>query len=381
MNTSEQLALKVGGMRYGGWKSVSVRTGLEQIAGIYDLSITERWPHQPYDWAIPPGEMCAIEYGEDTLISGYVDSVAVSYDASSHEIKVSGRDRTGDLVDCSAPSVAFSGLTFLQVAEKLCAPFGIKVIDQTTGGKPIRSQNPLPKQAAQNGETVFRALEKLARIEGVLLNSDGNGGLVITRAGLAGDCEIELEFGKNILRAQFEQNHSALFSEITVKGQAAAAGAGQYGVVEAQPKGVVKRSAGEQRAGNSQIQRYRPLIIVAETQADGRRCQNRAEWEAGSREARARKVGVTVQGWREYEGGPLWRINRRVKVRCPWMRIDEWWVISAINYKLDGGGTTAELSLVSEGALDQLPEIPAVKTGAVADPESAGGSSKFKVVK
>jgi len=377
MSTSAQLTLRVGGMVYGGWKSVSVRTGIEQIAGIFELAITERWPNQPTQWAIPPGESCAVEYGDEVLITGYVDAVAVNYDASQHEIKVTGRDRTGDLVDCSAPSLAFSNLSLMQIAEKLCKPFGVTVIDETTAavrpGKP-RAVKALPKQAVQNGETVHRALEKLARIEGVLLASDGLGGLIITRAGLAGQCDTVLEFGKNILAASFEHSHAALYSEITVKGQASAAAAAQYGVVDAQPKGVVKRSTLASTAGNSQINRYRPLIIVAETQADGRRCQNRAAWEAGNREAKARKVSVTVQGWRETADGPLWRINKRVRVVCPWMRLDEWWVIAAIDYKLDESGTTAELSLVSAGALDVLPEIPAVKSG-------AGDAAKYQVAK
>ncbi|MEW6612711.1 MAG: phage baseplate assembly protein [Pseudomonadota bacterium] len=373
---TDRLTLKVGGSLYGGWKSVAIRTGIEQIAGSFELAITERWPHQPRDWAIPPGEFCQVLIGDDVVISGYVDTVAVSYDAASHEIQVTGRDRAGDLVDCSAPSTAFTGLTFEEIARRLCDPFGIEVYDETVSGKKLtvkekkagkkgtpprktRAVGKVPKQAVQAGETVFKTLEKLARSEGVLLVSDGEGGIVITRAGLAGDCQTVLEFGKNILRASFEHSHANLYSEITVKGQAAAAGADRFDVVHASPKGTVKRR--QAKTGNSQIARYRPLIIIAETQADARRCQSRAEWEAGNREAKARRVAVTVQGWREAPGGALWRINRRVRVKCPWMRLDEWWLIAAVSYKLDESGTTAELSLVGEKAFDQLPEIPEAK--------------------
>lgn len=362
---NDRLTLKVGGQIYGGWKAVSVRTGIEQLAGSFELAITERWPNQPRNWAIPPGELCQVEIGDDVIISGYVDAVAVSYDATSHEIKVTGRDRAGDLVDCSAPSTAFSGLTFEAIARRLAAPFGVGVVDETTGGKKPRVARKVPKQAVQNGETVFKTLEKLARTEGVLLVSDGRGGIIITRAGLGGDYDTVLEFGKNILRASSDHSHANLYSEITVKAQIAAASAAQYSVVEAHPKGTVRRAPGAV-VGNSRITRFRPLIIVAETQADARRCQQRAEWEAGNREANARKVTITVQGWREDATGELWRHNRRVRVKCPWMRIDEWWLIAAVTYKLDEGGTTAELSLVSEKAFDQLPEIPDPKRGALA---------------
>ena len=221
MDNSNLLTLRVGGQVFAGWKSVSIRLGLEQIAGTYDLAITERWPWQPLEWSIPPGEFCEILIGDDPVISGYVDAVSVSYDANSHEIRVNGRDRTGDLVDCSAPSTAFSGLTFLQIAEKLTAPFGIQVHDETALGRRLntkekkagkkgtppkmpRVSGQLPKCATKNSESVFKTLEKLARSEGVLLVSDGEGGLIITRAGMGGNCSTVLEFGQNILRARGE---------------------------------------------------------------------------------------------------------------------------------------------------------------------------------
>ncbi|MBK5914567.1 phage baseplate assembly protein [Rhodocyclus purpureus] len=387
MDNLNRLTLKVGGQVFAGWKSVGIRLGLEQIAGTYELAITERWPNQPREWSIPPGEFCELRIGDDVVICGYVDAVSVSYDANSHEIRVSGRDRTGDLVDCSAPSSAFSGLTFLQIAEKLTAPYGITVHDETAVGRKLSTQEKkvgkqgtppksprvggkLPKCAIQNGESVFRTLDKLARSEGVLLVSDGEGGLLITRAGMRGDCATVLKFGENILRAQFEHSHANLYSQITVKGQMAAADAGKFDVTHAQPKGSVSRAGGAQ-TGSSQIARYRPLILIAETQADGRRCQQRAEWEAANREAKARKITVTVQGWRQ-ENGELWKTNQRVKVVCPWMRVDEWWLIAGISFRLDEGGSLSELTLVGEKAFELLPEIP--------EPQGGAAAGKFKVV-
>ena len=378
MDRSNILTLKVGGKIYEGWKSVSVRTGLEQIAGTYELAITERWPNQPKDWSIPPGELCEIQIGDDTVISGYVDSVSVSYDANSHDIRVTGRDRTGDLVDCSAPSTAFSGLTFFDIAQKLTEPYGITVTDETVDGKKLttkqkkagkkgtppkhhRVAGKLPKMATQNGESVFKTLEKLARVEAVLLVSDSEGGLLITRAGMGGNSDTVLEFGQNILHANFEHSHANLYSAITVKGQAAAADAGKFDVVHAQPVGTVQRAPSAQ-TGNSQIARYRPLILVAETQADGKRCKDRAEWEASNREAKARKITLAVQGWRQ-KGGDIWRINQMVRVKCPWIRTDEQWLVAGVQFRLDESGSVTELSLVNKDAFDLLPEIPEPAAG------------------
>jgi prophage tail gpP-like protein len=393
MSADNALTLLVGGQIYGGWKSVNIPTGIEQLAGGFELAITERWPNQPVDWNIPPGERCMVMIGDDTVITGYVDAVTVTYDANTHDIKVTGRDAAGDLVDCSAPSESFSGLTYAQIAERICKPFGIEVYDETQLGKKLtlkqkkagkkgtppkkrRLSSALPKHAIQNGESIFRTLEKLGRSEGVLLVSDGEGGLVITRAGLGGDADTMLEFGKNILRANFEQSHANLFSEITVKGQISAAGAGKYDVTAAHPKATVTRKAAPViKSGNTQITRYRPLIILAETQADAKRCQQRAQWEASNREAKARKITVTVQGWRQ-NSGDLWRINQMVKVVCPWMRVNEVWLIAGVNYKLDESGTLCDLMLTSDKAFDMLPDIPAPALGADAGKYKVTGAVK-----
>lgn len=372
MSVQDRLTLRVAGRMYAGWKSVSVRRGIEQLAGTYDLGLTERWPGQSTDWQIPPGERCEILIGDDVVITGYVDEISVRYDASSHAIRATGRDRAGDLVDCSAPSEAFSNLTLLQIAQKLCKPYGISVVDQTTATKQPRVPGRLPKQAVQPGESVFKTLEKLAKQDGVLLVSDGEGGLLITRAGLGGDCQVGLEFGVNILAASYDYSFANLYSEIVVKGQASAAGADKFDLSSVAPKGLVRRAAANARSANSAITRYRPLMIVAETQADARRCQERAQFEASVREAKARKISITVQGWREKPGGAVWEPNKRVHVRCPWMRTAEWWLIAQVAYKLDEGGSTAELTLTSEDAFNTLPEIPAPAAGAA--------PSKFKVI-
>jgi prophage tail gpP-like protein len=388
MVDSNLLTLRVGGQIYGGWKGINVRTSIEQLAGNFELALTERWPEQPVDWVIAPGEFCEILIGDDVVITGYVDVVSVTYDQGSHEIKVTGRDKAGDLVDCSAPTTAFAGQTLEQIAEALCKPFGITIFDETVSGKRLstkqkkagkkgtppkktRVSGKVPRQACQAGETVFRTLDKLARTEGVLFVSDREGGLVITRAGLGGECETVLQHGKNILQASFENSHAALFSEITVQGQVGAPGADRFDLVHAAPKGAVKR-APSSKTGNSQIGRYRPLIVVAETQADAARCQKRAEWEASNREAKARKVTVTVQGWREEATGGLWEINKMVRIQCPWMRLDDWWLISSANFKLDEGGSTTVLQLVSRNAFDQLPEIQ--------DPAGGAAQNRFNVL-
>ncbi len=354
--SDSMLTLRVGGRNYAGWKDARISLSMEQLAGSFSLNLTERWPGQPTDWAIPPGEFCEVligrgEGGGTPVICGYVDSVSVDYDGQSHGISVSGRDKAGDLVDCSAEVATYKDLTFGQIANLLLLPFNMQLSWQVPQGEPIK------EFSVQPGESVYRALDRLARQEALLLISDAQSGIALlaTRAGAGGNANTALEFGKNILSANGENSHTDLFSEITVQAQQGAGDSSEYTANKSSAQGAVKRKDG--LASSSAVLRHRPLVILAETQADDDRCQQRAEWEAARRQAQSRRQTLTVQGWRQ-GNGELWRINQIVKVQCPWLRINGDLLVAGVNFSLDSGGARTELTLIDPQSYTELPEIP-----------------------
>lgn len=216
----DKISLFVAGTVYEGWTEATVTTAIEQIAGDFSLSITERWDGQLDGWEIPCGEFCQVKIGDDVVISGYVDSIDASYDAGSHTISITGRDITGDLVDCSAPSKNYTGQTITQILTDLAKPYGIKVVDEIQGRDGnLKTSTKIQDMAVQNGDAVFDTMDKAAKQLGVMLVSDGNGSIAITSAGKAGNAGVDLVQGVNILSANYTQDHSELYSEITVKGQ------------------------------------------------------------------------------------------------------------------------------------------------------------------
>jgi len=216
----DRISLFVAGQIYEGWTEATVTTAIEQIAGDFSLSITERWDGQLEGWQIPCGEFCQIKIDNEVVISGYVDSIDASYDSGSHTITVAGRDVTGDLVDCSAPSKNYTGQTIVQIMQDLAKPYGIKIVDKLTDRQSeVKTSTKIQALAVQNGDSVFETMDRAAKQLGVMLVSDGNGSIHITSAGQAGSAGVDLVQGVNILSASFTQDHSELYSEITVKGQ------------------------------------------------------------------------------------------------------------------------------------------------------------------
>lgn len=333
--------LKVDGREYSGWKSLRVGRGIEQIAGTFELSVTERWAGQEQPWPILPGAECVLSINGHDLISGWVDDVVPSYDVTRHGIKVSGRDRTGGLVDCSAihESGEWKDRTLLQIAKDLATPFGVTVTAEASVGAPFATAS------IQEGETAFETIERLARFRGVLLVSNGCGGLVITRTSTE-RIATGLVQGENILSASATLSHRDRYSRYIVKGQ----NSGSDFSTPAQNASV------SAEATDPAISRYRPLVIVAEDQGDVTKLADRAKWEAGVRAGRSCRATITVQG--RSHGDGLWHPNRLVSVRDDFLRLDGDMLITSVTFILDEKGSRTELELCRPEAfeLQALPE-------------------------
>jgi prophage tail gpP-like protein len=332
--------LQIGSALYEGWTRISVARALDRVSGRFDLTLTERWPGQRTMRPVRPGQACTVALDGHTVITGYVDEVSVDYDATAHTVSVQGRDKTGDLADCSAPASQFTGRTLAQVARELCAPYGVQVRDLAQAGAPFRTFK------GGEGDSVLEVLEAAARVRAVLLTSDGAGNLVLTRSAGASRGGA-LTLGGNVVKC------SARFSErdrhhlYTVKGQAA--GDDDWSGEAAAHPCATARDQG--------VTRHRPKTIIAEESIDQAAATARAAWERDVRYGRSRTVTYTVQGW-THPGG-LWEPGALARVEDAFLGYDgaELLVCSA-TWLLDDEGCRTELDLCPPEAfaLVELPE-------------------------
>ena len=255
-------------------------------------------------------------------------------------MRISGRDKTGDLVDCSAlyKSGQWFNVKLDRLALDLLAPYGIKVIVQANIGAAFPTHN------IQQGESVFECLERAARMRGVLLTSNSQGDLVITRAGKA-KASMAIVEGENLLSGHVDLSWKDRYSSYTVKGQTSGDGwmYGNAGKVQVNPKITVADKA---------ITRHRPLIVLNEGKADGVTAERRAKWEKNIRVGRSARITAQVQGWGSAE--KLWEPNQLVLVRAPSLRANFEMLVVSVTYLLDEGGTRTELSLSLPEAFDML---------------------------
>lgn len=330
-----EVRLTVDGNEWGGWQSYRINLGLQELAGTFELQLTERWAGQESRRALRAGAPCTLHYDGELLVTGYLDAVAPTYNAEDHSITVAGRDKTADLVDCSAPATQWIGRSLTAVARELCAPFGISVIDQVGVSTPFRSLKP------NDGETVHELLAQAARIRGVLLITDGRGNLVITRAGTARATDA-LRLGENILTGAGNFDLRDVFSNYSLKGQQP----GDDWLSGETAAAVLAK------ATDSRIKRHRPLTLIADAPLDAAGARDRVTWERNVRWGRSQSITYTVQGHRQ-RSSALWRPNLLANVFDAYQFLGgEERLITGLTYILDAQGERSELTLMPREAFD-----------------------------
>jgi prophage tail gpP-like protein len=359
VNRSPVVQLKVNGQIYSGWTSVDIQRSIETIAGGFSVTMTDYDPALQVIQNVAPGDACELLVDGETIITGYVDETGPEFDADTHEVKVVGRDKTGDMVDCAAyvplktPGWFAAGTSPLQIATQIAQPFGISVRQDVDSGT-------VGQFALQTEETAFAAIDRMAKDVGVLPVSDGLGGVLLTRGGTGGSFS-PLEEGVNMLAAKGSVNWRDRFSHYFALSDGS-------GFVANAPVGT------EATATDPAVKRWRPKVVVAssameagEQQAD--HLSTRAKWEATVHAARAYRHKIVVQGWRDDQNA-LFQPNSVGRVTSVKLGCDETLLLVSVRWTLDDKGSRTELEVTKPDAfkLIALPDGTDYVTPAGATP-------------
>ncbi len=354
-----EVTLFVNGGEFKGWEAVRVMTSIESLVGEFDITANDKWGGQDQPWPIAEEDTCRVEIDGQAVLDGFVDRRSIQLSKDSRSISFSGRDRTGVLDDSSAllDQWTFKQKTVADIAAKVCEPFGILVTVQD--GLKLTKQR---KVVVNPGDTAFEVIARAAASSGVLLVSDGAGGLLITRA--SGErTDDDLVEGKNILAAAVDYE--------------AAERASRY-VVMTQVGGSDEASGGATRiraeARDEEVRRAdRVLVIRPEVGTTTDYARQRADWEARIRAARSEQVTIMVQGWKQ-ASGRLWPVNALVAVRSPGIGVNGDMRISEREFKKDNGGEVTQLRLVRPDAFTPEPQAVVRRSSGGLWKELAGGA-------
>ena len=342
------MKLEVNGTEYENFTAASAEIRLDALSNTFAFEAvsTDNTP-LPFKG----GEFCRVIVDGESVVTGYIEVVDVNYDSAGHTISISGRDKTGDLLDSniSALSDLRAPISLKAVIERIINHIGadIAVIDNAS---PALFNAAEDLGAPEPGQNAFEFIEGLVRKRQVLLTSNSGGDVVITQSiPTNSGASLQNIIGatdNNIIVGSVSYDRTGRFNVYRFTATLNPVSLLQAGVTDLAK--LVDQGDG---ITDADIRRGRQLILVAEAPSSKDQNNKRATWEANVRRARGRVYSVTVAGYR-YGGttGNLWGINELVTVKDEFADIDAQMLVNTVSFNFGASGRTTTLSLVEKNA-------------------------------
>jgi prophage tail gpP-like protein len=348
------VTLTAGSQILTGWQSIRLTRGIDRVPSDFDITLTELYPTQAAAVVVNPGDPCTVKIGSDLVLTGYIDRYMPSFTPRSHEVRIIGRSKCQDLVDCSiTPDVLNGGSmttsSLLNLATKLAAPYGITVSSLTNTDVPVQAVGggPLTFNAVLT-ETPYELIERIARWANVLLLDGTDGNLILANVGTA---EMASGFSQavNVEAASvsyaMDQRYKTYIPTLMSTNMYGQQGVGGIEYTTATDTGVT---------------RFRELIVVSEQFAySAAFAQLRIQREMTRRMGRSQAVKLTCDSWRDVNGA-LWAPNASAPIDLPLLKLTPaaQWIIGEVTYLRDADGTHSEIVMMPKEAFQPLPEVP-----------------------
>ena len=267
---------------------------MESLCGTFNIPVA-LVPGQPP--LIKRQDEVQVKIGDTVVITGHVLAAEPFYRRGDCGMRITGRDRTGDLVRSSAihKGGQWKTATLERIAKDLAAPFGIAVVVDADIGAPIADFK------ISHGESVLDTLSRAARLRGVLVTRDDKGRLLLTKAGKE-RFEGVVRIGYNVIAMESVGTDEQRHSEYVAYGQSNYESVNDFDAARS-----LKATAKD-----TDIKRYLPLVINSDGNRTQAELQALVDHTVRVRRGHASGFKYTVEGW-TFKGKP-WPVNQRVAV-------------------------------------------------------------------
>jgi prophage tail gpP-like protein len=348
-----EAVLRVAGVEYRDLENLSVTMGVEQFAREFSAKVSDRLLEasgQPLPFE--KGQDCELLIDGTIVVDGFIDDIPISYDANNHEFAVIGRSNVGDMVDSCAvhKSGAWAKATLDTILRDLAAPYGIAVtVDPTVAAMAAK---PFRRFAIEDEERTFDCMMRACQARGLFVVSDAGNSITITGAGKVAHAATLMSGPQgNVLSGRRSGSYRDRFSEYTIKSQNAGDDTWHGDIAASQHARVL----------DPRVSRYRPMILVSETQGAKPDLDARASWERNFRAGASERYEYTLPELAD-TAGVMWTPNQLVQVVDPYMGLTASLLIASVGIEIGSDeGVIANLELVSPNAFNVF--VPPSKGG------------------
>lgn len=346
------MVLTLDGVPYTNFTRLSVTQSIEDFAGVFNFEATDvDGTFNSINYPVKIGSQCRVTIDDVPVLTGYVEAINISQTDNTHSVGISGRDLTCDLVDSSvSPSLNFSAQTIS--LEKLINDTQKRVGLQLPIINEVDDLTDFDAEAIYSFEaqgTIFDFLEPLARKKGVLLTTDGNGSIVITRGGIGGSIGklTNMIFdgtsgNNNIIKSSITYDYSDRFQEY-IAGSQFNLQALSESEAEVDNESITNSIASV--IDDEMPRDTRKYYFISEETTETAELTTRINWEANLRKTRSQIYKATVEGHTIKAGVPYW-FNKKATVTDDPMGVSESMLVQSVTFTesvADGELTTIQL--------------------------------------
>lgn len=368
-----EIILEIEGKPYVGFTSATASKSMEDISGEFTFNISAVGDLKKFP--IKNRSSARVLVNGIPFISGYVEKVVISYDHINHQIAISGRDKTCDVIDNTIGSeLSFTaGVSLQNIIKKTLALYGLDGHIGVSSNVEIDvfDKNELGNISSQIGETAFDFIEKYAKKRQVLIMSDGNGNIVLARASKNKINTVLTSSTSNqstILNADITYDDTKRFYKyvmITQKNSVSEGAIEDVSDINHDNEKIVtaKATAYDKDIRTSRVYN---LIQHDDSYTKQQDLQDRAQWESNYRMAKGFTYKATVQGFSPIsDPNIIWQPNLLVLVNDEFCDIpNQLMLIKSVSFKygLDSGSTTTLELIDKDGySLDVLQGVKYTK--------------------
>jgi prophage tail gpP-like protein len=329
---SETVTVLANGMQWTAWKSVNVMASFKHAARSFSIVAAAEPGGSATAWTFKAGTQIDILFNGDLVCRGFVDRYQPKRRGhSAAEIVISGRSKSQDYIDSSAMHDTN------QFKNKDPQEIGTELDQFGVGISTDQKLKKIPTYRITPGETAFRCIERLCREQGVFMVGQADGSIKITTGGQNRHAGALME-GVNIEEAEADHNWSGRHSHVHVRGQ--------------KPSGQNDDDLQvEGTAQDSDVNRYRPVLVHHDGDTDNDRAKKRAATRRDREAGNALKANITTQGFRD-DAGKVFEPGYLIFVQDTFLDIQQDMAIECVEFSQDRkDGSWSGISLVDPRAL------------------------------
>lgn len=300
-----EIELLSGNKRYKGWENVIIKKSIVTIADTFSLNI-----FKGDEVAISKDDIIVIRVDNEIFFTGYVDDFDLGISQNKKPLKISGRSKSGDLIDCNINEVKqYNKQNIAQIITDLVKPFNITVSTNLT-------LTPLDVFDTKIGETYFSAINRLCKQTNTLPVSDKLGNIkIIKNEKIVSSIILRDEDFKEL---NFKQKYSNRFSEYHYNKESV--------IVDIESSNIE----------DPEIKRFRPFVAVNTEEKSN---EDMSNWAKNFEIANSIFLNGVVVGW---------KLETNTIVKIETELVNGSFLVKEIEYSKGDNGTVSKVIFISK---------------------------------